>query len=100
MQRARVGDRLRAAAGDGVHRDATRLECRAQPAHVHALPALGRVIVVGGEDNVHRWHFGQYTVVRPATTVRVSTAPQRKHASPPRPYTCTPPRAAPRAFHT
>jgi hypothetical protein len=44
-----------------------------------ALATEWRIIVVTGDrDPRHRWHLVQYTVVRPAVTVRRSVVPHVK----------------------
>ena len=95
------GDRVLAASGDRVHPHAAALECRTHPVDDDALPAQRRIIVVAGDgDPRHRWQCGQYTVVRPAVTVRRRVVPHTKQGSPPRPYTWRRSWLLPRAFQT
>ena len=52
---------------------------------------------IGAYAPAHRWQLVQYTVVRPATTLRRRIAPQRRQGSPPLPYTCSSSWCDPRA---
>ena len=98
---AREGNCVLATSGDRVDLHAAPLQCCAHAVDDNALAAERRIVVVAGDgDARHRWHFAQYTVVRPAVTVWFRGRPHVKHGCPPRPYTSRRSWLLPRAFHT
>ena len=67
---AREGNGVLAPSGNRVDLHAAPLQCSAHPVDDNALTTEWWIVVVARDgDACHRWHFAQYTVVRPAVTV-------------------------------
>src|SRR6202043_2401214 len=97
----RERDRVLAAARDGVHAETAPLQRRPHATGDGALATKRWVVVVARNGHPgHRWQLGQYTVVRPAVTVRRRVVPHTKQGRPPRPYTWRRSWLLPRAFQT